>query len=40
LALAEFGLFAGILALGLIYVWVHGDLDWVKKISTEKILES
>lgn len=33
LALAEFGVFAGILFLGLIYVWVHGDLEWVKKLA-------
>lgn len=29
-ALAEVLLFAGILLLGLAYVWVKGDLDWVK----------
>lgn len=36
LALAEFGLFTGILVLGLIYVWVHGDLEWVKKLAVAK----
>lgn len=36
LALAEFGLFAGILLLGLIYIWVHGDLEWVKKLAVSK----
>lgn len=29
-ALIEVLLFAGILLLGLAYVWVKGDLDWVK----------
>jgi len=33
LALAEFGVFAAILLLGLIYVWVNGDLEWVKKLA-------
>lgn len=37
LALAEFGLFAAILLLGLIYVWVHGDLEWVKKIGRSEV---
>jgi len=30
LALSEMFLFLGILVLGLIYVWVKGDLDWIK----------
>jgi NADH-quinone oxidoreductase subunit A len=30
LALTEMFLFLGILILGLIYVWVKGDLDWIK----------
>jgi NADH-quinone oxidoreductase subunit A len=30
LALVEVFLFAGILLLGLAYVWVKGDLDWIK----------
>jgi NADH-quinone oxidoreductase subunit A len=30
LALAEMFLFLGILILGLAYVWVKGDLDWIK----------
>jgi len=30
LALIEMFLFLGILFLGLIYVWVKGDLDWIK----------
>ncbi|RMH42873.1 MAG: NADH-quinone oxidoreductase subunit A [Deltaproteobacteria bacterium] len=30
IAFAELGLFVAILALGLAYVWVKGDLDWVR----------
>jgi NADH-quinone oxidoreductase subunit A len=29
-SLAEMFLFMGILILGLVYVWVKGDLDWIK----------
>lgn len=32
LAFAEIGIFIAILLLGLVYVWVHGDLEWVKKV--------
>ncbi|MCA5004522.1 NADH-quinone oxidoreductase subunit A [Sphingobacterium bovistauri] len=28
--LIEMGIFLGILILGLVYVWVRGDLDWVR----------
>jgi len=31
-ALAEIGLFIAILAVGLVYVWVKGDLEWLKHI--------
>ena len=31
-ALIEILLFVGILFLGLIYAWVKGDLEWVKKV--------
>jgi len=31
-ALAEIGLFLGILFLGLIYVWVKRDIEWIKRI--------
>jgi NADH-quinone oxidoreductase subunit A len=31
-ALIEVLMFVGILFLGLIYAWVKGDLDWVKKV--------
>jgi NADH-quinone oxidoreductase subunit A len=33
-ALAEIGLFLGILFVGLVYVWMKGDLEWLKKIPT------
>ena len=32
-ALAEILLFIGILAVGLVYVWAKGDLEWVKRMS-------
>jgi NADH-quinone oxidoreductase subunit A len=32
-ALAEIGLFIGILAVGLVYVWVKGDLEWLKQVA-------
>ncbi len=35
LALGEIAVFVGILLLGLIYVWVHGDLEWIKQLSSE-----
>ena len=31
-ALVEMVLFVGILLLGLVYVWVKGDLQWIKSI--------
>ena len=31
-ALAEIALFIGILAVGLVYVWVKGDLEWLKRL--------
>ncbi len=34
-ALVELLLFTLILVVGLVWVWVHGDLEWVKKL-TEK----
>ena len=36
LALAEIGLFIGILGLGLVYVWVKGDLEWLKRVPVER----
>ena len=35
-ALAEITLFIGILAVGLVYVWVKGDLEWLKRIPGEE----
>jgi len=34
-ALAEIGLFIGILAVGLVYVWVKGDLEWLKRLPAD-----
>ncbi len=34
-ALAEIVLFVGILAVGLVYVWVKGDLEWLKRLPAE-----
>ena len=31
----EVAVFAGVLGVGLIYVWVKGDLDWVKSLSAQ-----
>jgi NADH-quinone oxidoreductase subunit A len=31
-ALAEIGVFLGILFVGLVYVWAKGDLEWLKKV--------
>ncbi|MEK7340872.1 MAG: NADH-quinone oxidoreductase subunit A, partial [Candidatus Binatota bacterium] len=33
-AFVEILLFVGILFLGLVYAWVKGDLEWVKKVKT------
>ena len=35
-ALAEIGLFIAILAVGLVYVWVKGDLEWLKRLPVER----
>jgi NADH-quinone oxidoreductase subunit A len=34
-ALVELLLFIGILAVGLVYVWAKGDLEWVKRVPDE-----
>lgn len=34
-ALAEGAIFAGVLLLGLIYVWAKGDIDWVKSLQAQ-----
>ncbi len=31
-ALGEIGLFLAILFVGLVYVWIKGDLEWLKKV--------
>ena len=36
LAFAELFVFMAILLLGLVYVWVKGDLQWIKTIDTSK----
>ena len=36
LALGEITLFIGILAVGLVYVWVKGDLEWLKRLPVER----
>jgi len=33
-ALTELVLFTVILLIGLIWAWAHGDLEWVKKLSS------
>src|SRR5689334_21972591 len=35
-ALAEIAVFVGILAVGLVYVWVKGDLEWLKRLPAEE----
>ena len=35
LAFAEIAAFIAILAVGLIYVWVKGDLEWLKRLPVE-----
>jgi NADH-quinone oxidoreductase subunit A len=36
-ALAEILVFIGVLAVGLVYVWAKGDLEWVKRVSAESL---
>ena len=38
-ALAEIATFIGILAIGLVYVWVKGDLEWLKRLPAEPPVE-
>ena len=33
---AELGLFLAILMVGLVYVWMKGDLEWLKRIPVEQ----
>ena len=39
-ALAEIGLFLGILFLGLVYVWVKRDLEWIKRVPAGAVAEA
>ena len=39
LALFEIVTFLGILAVGLVYVWVKGDLEWLKRIPAARAPE-
>jgi len=40
-ALAEIAVFVGILFVGLVYVWVKGDLEWLKRLpAAERPAES
>jgi NADH-quinone oxidoreductase subunit A len=36
LALVEIVTFIGILAVGLVYIWVKGDLEWLKRLPVEE----
>ncbi len=36
LAFAEIAAFIAILAVGLVYVWVKGDLEWLKRLPLEQ----
>ncbi len=38
-ALAEILLFLGILSVGLVYVWVKRDLEWIKRVQPQDELE-
>ncbi|MBI4518036.1 MAG: NADH-quinone oxidoreductase subunit A [Deltaproteobacteria bacterium] len=38
-ALAEILVFLGILFVGLVYVWVKGDLEWLKRVPAEATSE-
>jgi NADH-quinone oxidoreductase subunit A len=35
-AFAELVLFTSILVVGLVWVWAHGDLEWVKNLTAER----
>jgi len=40
LSLAEMFIFLGVLILGLIYVWVKGDLDWIKPKPVKPVVDT
>ena len=35
-AFVELGVFLAILMVGLVYVWIKGDLEWLKRLPVEK----
>ena len=39
-ALAEILIFLGILFVGLVYVWVKGDLEWLKRVPTAQAADA
>jgi NADH-quinone oxidoreductase subunit A len=39
-ALVELAIFVGILAVGLVYVWAKGDLQWLKRLPRGRRAES
>jgi NADH-quinone oxidoreductase subunit A len=39
-ALGEIVVFVGILAVGLVYVWVKGDLEWLKRLPVDRPAEA
>ncbi|MGH9362318.1 MAG: NADH-quinone oxidoreductase subunit A [Thermoanaerobaculia bacterium] len=39
-ALIEIVVFVAILAVGLVYVWVKGDLEWLKRLPAERRAEA
>jgi len=38
-ALVEIATFLGILFAGLAYIWARGDLNWIKQIQREKVMD-
>jgi NADH-quinone oxidoreductase subunit A len=38
-ALADIGVFFGVLLVGFAYLWKRGDIDWVKTIAAESVAE-
>ena len=38
-ALIEIATFLGILFAGLAYIWARGDLNWIKQIQREKVMD-
>src|SRR5262245_19104317 len=40
LALADIGVFFGVLLVGFAYLWRRGDIDWVRSVAAEKAAEA